>query len=196
MNGSVVLCVVWSRDSSILVSGGHDHSIAVCNVLAPRCIRRIGMHQSGVATVLINSCNTRIISGGLDHMIKIWEACEGGQTALLHTLKRHTNAVNCLALSPDERYLVSGGCDHAMILWDIDTGAPQAVFSRSVWGVKCLCWMPDGKIVCGDERRVRVWEVLDKVCMYVCMCVCMYLCMYENICMCAGVGITRYGMYV
>jgi WD40 repeat-containing protein SMU1 len=164
MNGSVVLCFAWSKDSSMLVSGRIDGSVAVCNVLAqPFVIRHIGWHDSEVRAVVLNSSGTQIFSGGSDCCIKIWGACEGGKAVLLHTLHRHTGSVECISLSADELRIVSGSNDGSVIMWDTESGAPLAMCQRGERGVESVDWLSEGSFVSCNENQVWVWEVCGEV---------------------------------
>jgi WD40 repeat protein len=73
----------------------------------------------------------------------------------------HTDAVLCLALSPDGRRALSGGQDESLRLWDVAAGRqlhPLAGHSGAVRGVAIS---PDGRraISCGDDRTVRLWDL-------------------------------------
>jgi WD domain, G-beta repeat len=43
----------------------------------------------------------------------------------LHTLRGHSDSVNCVAFSPCGKYLASGGDDNLLIVWTIDKGREQ-----------------------------------------------------------------------
>lgn len=57
----------------------------------------------------------RIVSGGDDSTVRVWDA-ETGQETL--TLKGHTGTVGHVSFSPDGRRIVSGGDDGRVKIWD------------------------------------------------------------------------------
>ena len=79
-------------------------------------------------------------------------------------LKGHTNAIRCVAISPDGRWLVTGSFDKTARLWDLKSKNP-AVGSRVLKGhtkrIYCLAISPDGRwLVTGSrDKTVRLWDL-------------------------------------
>jgi WD40 repeat protein len=73
----------------------------------------------------------------------------------------HTNAINCLAFSPDGKLLATGSHDQTIILWDIRTG----IEIRSLFGhtgvVTTLAFLPSGNtLVSGSlDGTIRFWDI-------------------------------------
>ena len=59
----------------------------------------------------------RIVSGGYDGTIKIWEKGPNGEYKVKETLNGHTGSVWTLQVLPDGR-IVSGGYDGTIKIWD------------------------------------------------------------------------------
>ncbi|QDT39372.1 WD domain, G-beta repeat [Stratiformator vulcanicus] len=57
----------------------------------------------------------RIVSGGGDWTLKVWDA-ESGQETL--TLTGHTSSVYSVCFSPDGKRIVSGGYDRTLKVWN------------------------------------------------------------------------------
>ena len=87
-----------------------------------------------------------LFSGALDALTCAWDV--GARTLLSHTaFTCHSDAVRCLAVSPDEAWLASGGSDEKAMCVDIDAalkGRPHA--AQLVHGfsdtVVALCFVP------------------------------------------------------
>ena len=79
------------------------------------------------------------------------------------TLRGHTDLVNTVAFSPDDRLLVTAGRDHDVIVWDVASGElvhrfPEAQ-SASVADAR---FSPDGRwIVTAGPISARLWNVAD-----------------------------------
>ena len=61
----------------------------------------------------------RIVSGGFDKTVRIWDAGTGQQIGA--PLTGHTKTVESVAFSPDGRRIASGG-DKTVRIWDAGTG--------------------------------------------------------------------------
>jgi WD40 repeat protein len=104
-HASSVLSVAFSFDNLRIVSGGsYDNIIKIWNasplkgnvVQTGQLIRTLDGHTDWVNSVAFSPDNLRIVSGGRDGYIKIWDALSG---QLLNTLDDHTIGINSVAFS-------------------------------------------------------------------------------------------------
>ncbi|KAG6828404.1 hypothetical protein H0H92_008146 [Tricholoma furcatifolium] len=72
-----------------------------------RCIRALSNHQKTVTALAFDTNAGRLLTGGLDHMIKVYDV---STYKVVHTM-RYPAPVLCLAISPDETHLVAGMSD-------------------------------------------------------------------------------------
>lgn len=76
-------------------------------------------HSGPVWAVRFDPDRERLISGGYDATIKLWQM-QTGRT--LATLRGHEGWVNCLELLEVGRFAASGGSEGVIKLWDLDGG--------------------------------------------------------------------------
>ena len=60
----------------------------------------------------------RIVSGGSDNTLKVWDAQTGQETL---TLKGHSSVVRSVSFSTDGKRIVSGSHDKTVKVWDISS---------------------------------------------------------------------------
>ncbi|KZV86643.1 WD40 repeat-like protein, partial [Exidia glandulosa HHB12029] len=72
-------------------------------------------HHSWVWSVAYSADGKRIVSGFIDHTIRIWDAATGPSIATLHG---HTNRVYSVVFSPDGTQLASASPDGTLRIWD------------------------------------------------------------------------------
>jgi WD40 repeat protein len=114
---------------------------------------------SPVNCVAVSSDGRRIVSGGDDDAVRVWDANTG--QPLGQPLTGHTDDVNTVALSPDRKRIASGGNDDSVRLWDAESGRPVGQpltgHTDDVWSV---AFSPDGKRIAsgGKDDTVRVWD--------------------------------------
>ncbi|NWI62204.1 CFA52 protein, partial [Todus mexicanus] len=75
-------------------------------------------HSLGVTTIAATSDCKRIISGGGEGQVRIWEIGEKTQK-LGEVLKEHVAAVSCIKIKKDDRECVTTSLDGTCIIWDI-----------------------------------------------------------------------------
>ncbi|KAN0126840.1 WD40 repeat-like protein [Russula decolorans] len=76
-------------------------------VAGGRCLRAMSNHQKTVTSLAFNTKSSRLLTGGLDHMVKVYDISNYN---VVHTM-RYSAPVICLALSPDETHIAVGMSD-------------------------------------------------------------------------------------
>ncbi|MBN3869946.1 WD40 repeat domain-containing protein [Nostoc sp. JL33] len=116
-----VPAVVISPDGQTLISGGRDDTIKVWNLRSGKLLLSLDAHSDGVTSIAISPDGKRIVSGGITTpTMKVWDL----RTQLMLTLNiesGHTQPVETVAISSDNRLIASGSDDHTIKLWDLHT---------------------------------------------------------------------------
>ncbi|EIM88468.1 WD40 repeat-like protein, partial [Stereum hirsutum FP-91666 SS1] len=76
-------------------------------VAGGRCTRALSNHQKTVTSLAFNSNASRVLTGGLDHMVKVYDVSNYN---VVHTM-RYPAPVLCLAVSPDDTHIAAGMSD-------------------------------------------------------------------------------------
>jgi WD40 repeat protein len=84
---------------------------------APAVFPQLG-HSDTVTSLAFSPDGKTVVSGSLDHSIKLWDVASG---RLVRTLQGHAKGVGAVAVSPDGALLASGGED-GVNLWDLANG--------------------------------------------------------------------------
>ncbi len=77
------------------------------------------MDTSYVLSVCISNNDKRIVSGGRDGKIKIWDIKTSNN---IKTIQAHKNYVSLVCYSSDSKIILSGGADNTVKIWDAQTG--------------------------------------------------------------------------
>lgn len=74
----------------------------------------------------------------------------------------HRDIIECVAISPDEKYVVSGLRDQTVRLWDVEKGVEVAKSVMKHDGcVMTVGFSPDGRYIASGsiDRTICVWNV-------------------------------------
>ena len=142
---------------SVLVSGGWKGEITLWNSQTGAAQRSLSGHEDSVWALQGHPDGRRLISGGNDHKVKIWNLSQG---ECLRELS-HPEGVYALAIAPDGVTLATGCWDRKIRLWNLDTGELQQTLdghSASVWQVT---FDPEGRYLysSADDNQVRIWDL-------------------------------------
>jgi WD40 repeat protein len=114
-------------------------------------------HKGWVLSVAISADGKRIVSGGWDRTVKVWDATTGQH---LRTLQGHTAAVLAVAISSDGKRIVSASSDDGVKVWDLNTGKELLSFRGRRASVSGVAISPDGRriVIGGVDKTVHIHE--------------------------------------
>lgn len=84
--------------------------------------RTVGAHEGGVYTLSRAASGNRMITGGADHVVCIWDINSGGK--IREFKDATTQPIYAAALSPDGKIAAAGGRDGLLYILDIDANKP------------------------------------------------------------------------
>nr|XP_009672125.1 PREDICTED: WD repeat-containing protein 16 isoform X2 [Struthio camelus australis] len=118
-------------------------------------------HSLGVTAIAATSNCRRIISGGGEGQVRVWEIGERTRK-LEEVLKEHISAVSCIKIKKNDRECVTASLDGTCIIWDIVRFTRnQMILANTLF--QCVCYHPEEYqiITSGTDRRIGYWEVFD-----------------------------------
>ncbi len=195
--------VAFDPAGTRLATGCHDGNVRLFDVAKGQQLKEIKAHlppappnqnqTNPVYAVAWNPAGTQVVSAGMDHALKLWDAATGTLVREIKAYKEkeadkgHRDPVFCVAFSPDGKLIASGsaGQERGIKLWNVADGSLVRDFVNPslkappggtapahpgwVYGVR---FTPDGKslVSVGAAPKGRgylaVWNVADGKLLY------------------------------
>ena len=155
-----ITCVAFSPDGRWLVSSTReDGVIVVRDATSGENHQTLRGHSADVNSVAVGPDSTRIVSGGADNTVRLWDR-ETGRA--LYVLEGHTAPVFTVAFSPDGIHVASGSSDRTVRLWNTRTGEHFRTLPGHVHTIYGVAFNLDGTLIASASAdcTVRVWDVV------------------------------------
>nr|XP_033335885.1 cilia- and flagella-associated protein 52 [Megalopta genalis] len=118
-------------------------------------------HTKSVSAVTITNDDCKLISGGCDGQVRVWNA-KSEMRQLLHVLKQHRGPITALRVSSNDENLISSSTDGTCIVWNVRNFTRRFALQSNTMYMSA-CFVPDGVqiLTCGTDRKIAYWETLD-----------------------------------
>jgi WD40 repeat protein len=150
-----------------------DRGLATAIHTARRALSLSGTRQGEVRAAAFSPNGHRMVSGGRDGTLKIWDADTGSPVGAPmgepSPSEDYSHVITSVAFSPDGNQLVAGGNDGpggTVVLWDLTAGRSVKLPFDPVpplgadAHVKSVVFSPNGALIAagGDDGAVRLWN--------------------------------------
>lgn len=133
--------VVFTPDSTRLLSGGQDTRIAVLDVRTGELVGELLGHEKVVNDLAVATDGTTVVSASSDRTVRVWDLASSRQT---HVLEGHRDAVIAVALAPDGQEAITGGYDGRIRRWNLRDGTCVDEQRSPLKRIAAVVWTTDG----------------------------------------------------
>lgn len=120
-------------------------------------LRACLVHPDVVRAVAISPDGKTVLTGGLDHQARLWDAQTGRPSAAPLT---HAERIFAVAFSADSKLAATASADGTARLWDTATGEPRSPPLSHGRTVHAVGFSPDGSmLLTGADDGARLWDV-------------------------------------
>lgn len=153
-----VTALAMAPNGRVVVSGSHDMTLRLWNVVTRSGIWVAKGHEASILTVAISPDGRFVASGSQDMTMRLWELATGKH---LWVGRGHTDVITSIAITPNGRFIVSGSRDKTLRLWNIATGKCLWTSEKHNNVITAVAVTPDGRFVLSghDEENLYLWDI-------------------------------------
>jgi WD40 repeat-containing protein SMU1 len=169
LHDTAVLCLNFSKDSELLVSGSQDGKIKVWQLKTGKCFRKLEAHTKAVTCVAFTRDAAKILSGSYDQTLRL-HGLVSGKT--LKIFRGHTGTINEAVFNHDGSFVHSASSDGTVKVWDVKSGDCHGSFkpiqgSAAEVTVNTICWLPRGAaeqlLVCNRSATIYLTNLRGEI---------------------------------
>ncbi|XVE54569.1 hypothetical protein DITRI_Ditri03aG0091900 [Diplodiscus trichospermus] len=128
------------------------------------CKNRINAHEGGCASILFEYNSGKLISGGQDRSIKMWDTSTG---SLSNSLFGCLGSVLDLAITHDNRFIIAASSSNNLFVWDVNSGRVRHTLTGhtdKVCAVDVSRVSSRHVVSAAYDRTIKVWDLQKGYC--------------------------------
>ncbi|XP_063681556.1 cilia- and flagella-associated protein 52-like [Bolinopsis microptera] len=154
--------VCFMTDGHSIISAWNDGKIRAFKPQSGAALYTIhDAHKQGVTAIATTSNSSRIVSGGGEGQVRVWDISSNRQE-MKAAMKEHKGVVTCIKIRANNMECVSSSDDGTCIIWDLNRFVRnQIIFANTLF--KAVCYQPEETqlLTGGSDRKISYWETLD-----------------------------------
>jgi WD40 repeat protein len=181
---AAISALAFSPDGRRLASASHDGMVKLWDVEAWRAgsvsdrsfwviktpvasasgsppVKVLSGHSNWVFCVAYSHDGKRVVSGGYDKTVRIWDAEGAAPPVVIKGGEAHSAGVRAVLFLPGDETVVSTGADRTIRFWDAKTGKERGLVRAHKGVIRALALAPDGKTLASgsEDQTVKLWEL-------------------------------------
>ncbi|XVF54598.1 hypothetical protein PTKIN_Ptkin05aG0194500 [Pterospermum kingtungense] len=128
------------------------------------CKHRINAHEGGCASILFENNSGKLISGGQDRLIKMWDTSTG---SLSNSHFGCLGSVLDLAITHDNRFIIAASSSNNLFVWDANSGRVRHTLTGhtdKVCAVDVSKVSSRHVVSAAYDRTIKVWDLQKGYC--------------------------------
>lgn len=128
------------------------------------CKQRIPAHDGGCASILFEYNSSKLISGGQDRAIKMWDTTSG---SLTNSLYGCLGSVLDLSITHDNKLIIAASSSNNLYVWDANSGRIRHTLTGhidKVCAVDVSKFSSRHVVSAAYDRTIKVWDLQKGYC--------------------------------
>lgn len=164
IKGSSIQQLARQQVDGIVRQGEEGAEFYVESTVPTTCKQRIPAHDGGCASLLFEYNSTKLVSGGQDKTIKMWDTNTGTSSRSLYG---SLGSILDLSITHDNRSVIAASSANNLYVWDISSGRVRHTLTGHVDKV---CAVDVSKVSnrhvvsAAYDRTIKVWDLVKGYC--------------------------------
>ncbi|XP_057420801.1 autophagy-related protein 16-like [Lotus japonicus] len=128
------------------------------------CKFRLNAHEGGCASILFEFNSSRLITGGQDQSVKVWDTNTGSVCSNLHGC---IGSVLDLTITHDNRSVIAASSSNNLYVWDLNSGRVRHTLTGhkdKVCAVDVSKVSSRHVVSAAYDRTIKVWDLMKGYC--------------------------------
>ncbi|URE34323.1 Autophagy protein 16 (ATG16) [Musa troglodytarum] len=142
-------------------AGYVDH---VISTVQSSCKHTIRAHEGGCGSILFQLNSDKLISGGQDRTVKIWDTKSGTLSSTLHDC---LGSVLDLAITHDNRSIIAASSSNNLYVWETSSGQVQHTLTGhtdKACAVDASKVSSHNSVSAAYDHTMKVWDLMKGYC--------------------------------
>jgi WD40 repeat protein len=155
--------VCLEESGRLILSGWNDNSVRAHKPQSGKLAWEIpNAHSSEVTAVAITSDGRRVVSGGGEGNIKIWNIENPKKQVFEGVLKEHRGKVTCIKIRRDDQQCITASTDGSCIIWNLREFTRQAMLQANTLFYAVNYHPQEIQVITsGSDRKIGYWDLHD-----------------------------------
>ncbi|KAL3342773.1 hypothetical protein AABB24_026689 [Solanum stoloniferum] len=128
------------------------------------CWQRIPAHDGGCASILFEYNSSKLISGGQDREIKIWDTRSGSLSNILYGC---LGSVLDISITHDNKFIIAASSSNDLNVWDANSGRLHHILTGHINKVCAVDVSRSSSryvVSAAYDRTIKVWDLQKGYC--------------------------------
>lgn len=166
-------CVCFSPSGKSIVSGWSDGKIRAFGPQSGKLLyvindahkitglKKVSGALIGVTAITMTNDGSRIVSGGSDGQVRVWQITPSAQT-LVASMKQHKATINSIDIKKDNSECITASDDGSCIVWDLERFARNNIMYAQTYFKQARYLNDESQILtCGSDKQITYWDAYD-----------------------------------